>query len=351
MTATKPLIFTKNDCIELLDEEWNYFKLTDLNRTKIIPKINALSIDEFFNEFKKTYDVNKSYVVVFNTIKSSIIFFNLMKENMIIDKKSSDEEFIYLSTNIPPFERIKRIKRIRKLIKENKKLIVVSTQLIEAGVDIDFDIAIRDIGPIDSIIQIAGRCNRNKGKETGEVYIFHLKDNGEAYSKKIYKTLMYNISLSLLGKKIEEKDFYNLINSYFIEVSKRKDQSESIEIIEAIKELRFKHQIVPSISDFKLIDDRGGYVNIFVELNKRAQCIWKYYIKNVKEETDFRKKQKCYLRIKRLFKSYIISAPLKSTQGLQENSEKLYYVPHELRDTFYDEYTGFKRFDDISIFF
>jgi CRISPR-associated endonuclease/helicase Cas3 len=63
-----------------------------------------------------------------------------------------------------------------KRIKEAKQGIVVSTQCIEAGVDIDMDLVIRDFGPLDSLIQVAGRCNRNGRNERGEVEIVRLRD-------------------------------------------------------------------------------------------------------------------------------------------------------------------------------
>ena len=64
-------------------------------------------------------------------------------------------ELIFLSTAVIPKHRRDRILSINKNTKKRK--IVVSTQLIEAGVDIDMDIVVRDIGPWDSIIQAAGR--------------------------------------------------------------------------------------------------------------------------------------------------------------------------------------------------
>jgi CRISPR-associated endonuclease/helicase Cas3 len=65
----------------------------------------------------------------------------------------------YLSTNVLPKERRKRIEDIKSSLEKGKKIIVISTQLIEAGVDIDCECVYRDIGPLDSIIQVAGRCN------------------------------------------------------------------------------------------------------------------------------------------------------------------------------------------------
>ena len=63
-------------------------------------------------------------------------------------------------------------------LKNKNKIIVVSTQLIEAGVDISFKNVIRDFGPFDSIIQVAGRCNRygEYGILGGNLNLVLLKD-------------------------------------------------------------------------------------------------------------------------------------------------------------------------------
>ena len=63
----------------------------------------------------------------------------------------------FLTTSIVPKHRKERIDKIKD---SKKRRIVVSTQMIEAGVDIDMDIVIRDLAPLDSINQSAGRCNR-----------------------------------------------------------------------------------------------------------------------------------------------------------------------------------------------
>ena len=70
---------------------------------------------------------------------------------------------------------------ISKRIKNNwKRLLLISTQVIEAGIDLDFDIVFRDFALLDSLIQVAGRCNRHSSNGVkGEFHIFRLRKEND----------------------------------------------------------------------------------------------------------------------------------------------------------------------------
>ncbi|WP_287037900.1 CRISPR-associated helicase Cas3' [Desulfobacter sp.] len=79
----------------------------------------------------------------------------------------------HLSTNMYPLHRKQILAKIKERLKENKKCIVVSTSLVEAGVDLDFPVVFRAIAGLDSIAQAAGRCNREgKMEGFGQVFVF-----------------------------------------------------------------------------------------------------------------------------------------------------------------------------------
>ncbi|MDP2858064.1 MAG: CRISPR-associated helicase Cas3' [Bacillota bacterium] len=78
----------------------------------------------------------------------------------------------HLSAAMCPIHRTQRLHEIRARLKDGKPCRVVSTQLIEAGVDVDFPMVIRAIAGIDSIAQAAGRCNREGKLERGRVLVF-----------------------------------------------------------------------------------------------------------------------------------------------------------------------------------
>ena len=83
-----------------------------------------------------------------------------------------EEELFLLSTDLCPAHRTKIIETIHRRQKEKLPCRVVSTQCIEAGVDLDFDCLYRALAPLEAIIQAAGRCNRNGKSTCGELWIF-----------------------------------------------------------------------------------------------------------------------------------------------------------------------------------
>ncbi|HOA78882.1 MAG TPA: CRISPR-associated helicase Cas3' [Bacilli bacterium] len=87
--------------------------------------------------------------------------------------KIRDEENVFhLSAKMCPKHRSEVLHKIKNLLKENQKCRVVSTQLIECGVDISFPVVYRAMTGLDSIAQAAGRCNREGKLKKGIVYVF-----------------------------------------------------------------------------------------------------------------------------------------------------------------------------------
>lgn len=88
------------------------------------------------------------------------------------------ENRFHLSARLCPAHRQEKLLRIRERLASGEPCRLVSTQLIEAGVDVDFPIAFRALGPLDSIIQTAGRCNREgRSTEPRPVIVFRPEDN------------------------------------------------------------------------------------------------------------------------------------------------------------------------------
>jgi CRISPR-associated endonuclease/helicase Cas3 len=84
---------------------------------------------------------------------------------------AGDAERVHLSTHMCPAHRKQALTRVRERLADGLPVLCVSTQLIEAGVDVDFRSVIRFLAGIDSIAQAAGRCNRNGGPKPGVVHV------------------------------------------------------------------------------------------------------------------------------------------------------------------------------------
>ena len=179
-TATQPLLNEINGekgAIQLtLDQEIvpnvkNIFN--ELKRVEIIDNTQKEGwrdeeIAQLAIESLKLYG---SCLVVVNTKKSAYSLYDLCK------KKTSYPVY-HLSTHMCAAHRRKFLADIEKKLHDNEPVLCISTQLIEAGVDVDFGAAIRFLAGLDSIAQTAGRCNRNNRYSYRPVYIVNaLEEN------------------------------------------------------------------------------------------------------------------------------------------------------------------------------
>ena len=163
-----PIRFQKEcDLVPYNEKIWKTFK-----RTNIVNKVNAtgMSIKELAAFSQDIMCSESSLLVICNTKKSAAMLFDELKQS----PKYGEYKLHYLSTAMC----IQHRKNVLKIINEEiktEKVICVSTQLIEAGVDISFKSVIRVYAGLDNIAQAAGRCNRNgESEEPKNVYVVKL---------------------------------------------------------------------------------------------------------------------------------------------------------------------------------
>ena len=344
LTATKPLLFDENECLELVQDHRGYFR--SFRRTRLISDVEGISLDELVEKFSEIYDENLSILIVANTIKSSIYLHD--KINDLKNDGFTNAPIYYLSSNIVHKYRRQHIDEISSALKRGDKPILISTQVVEAGVDLDFDRVIRDLGPVDSIVQVAGRCNRSGKRPMSEVYVFNVKNEKDrSLASFVYGCLSVNaIKEALSEGTYEEETYYELVDRFFKHVKMVESAKKSTDIWNAMTNLRFhSDQLPPSVSDFALIESLPNMVDVFVQADEDAVTLWERYQNEVIKERDFKKRMASFAKIKSEFHSYVISVPKELTKELitVDRAERFFLLPYEALDRYYDDKTGFKR--------
>jgi len=119
---------------------------------------------------RQELDLTGSVLVIVNTKKGALRLFQELKGHV-------DGLLVHLSTNMCPEHRMNVLEKTRNHLSDKKRVVCVSTQLIEAGIDIDFGSVIRYLAGLDSLAQAAGRCNRNgKMASLGRFFIINPKE-------------------------------------------------------------------------------------------------------------------------------------------------------------------------------
>jgi len=284
-------------------------------------------------------------MIVLNTINASQELYDYIKENIGANMYIDDEgiatteniQLMNISTLIIPDHRLKRIKRIKKF---NKRNIIITTQLVEAGVDISVDIIYRDMAPLDSIVQTAGRCNRSNERAKGSVVIVNLKDHsGKPFYSYIYNSVLINATLDVINGNYlaEEKDFNaSSVPNYYNYILERGSQDESSNLITYLEKLKFSY----IKSEFRLIKNGYEKIDVFVEVDENAREVWNKYQKTKEIKNRFERKE-AFSNIKSDFYNYVISVNPKKLGSTMDDSEWLYYVGMNDLGRKYSLETGF----------
>ncbi|MFA5153795.1 MAG: CRISPR-associated helicase Cas3' [Clostridia bacterium] len=111
---------------------------------------------------------SNSCCTIVNVKKHAVVLFNILETKL----PSSQDYLFHISSDMCVAHRKDIISKIKAKQKNNQPCLLVSTQCIEAGVDLDFNSMYRTLAPLESIIQSAGRCNRNGNNEIGNVVVF-----------------------------------------------------------------------------------------------------------------------------------------------------------------------------------
>ena len=150
--------------------------------------------------------------------------------------------------------RSKAISQIKQRLKDKLPTCVISTQLVEAGVDLDFPIVYRALAGLDSIAQAAGRCNREGLLEQGRVVVFAPPSKIPAgylrQAAEIGRRLVSNKMDGLLTQEMFEQFFKEL---YWLQGSNL-DKHDILKDLASDGELRFS--FYTAAQKFKLINDK-----------------------------------------------------------------------------------------------
>lgn len=195
-TATMPKLDfpTKETNADDLKPELLFKEYTNKYPIELIKPHRYFSA-EIFNRYRINLIDNGKFQIhdlaghILQQTQSCLIILNTIADTKFLyEELKSKPSLILLNTLFIPVDRSIKIEKAKAHLKAGKKVVLISTQLIEAGVDIDFPIVYRDLCPLPSLIQSAGRCNRNKTIELGQVYLFRLKNEKcKASSEIIYK--------------------------------------------------------------------------------------------------------------------------------------------------------------------
>ena len=274
--------------------------------------------DEYFNNtiFKNRVEVNYDLLseqkIEYEELLQHIIENSLNSQKILIEfiSKNDAKKFYELCENNEDLNvdheililtgednKARRNSIIKKINSKDKKIILISTQLIEAGVDIDVDVGYKNISGLDNEEQFLGRINRSC-KKSGKAYFFYLTDAKKVYKNSVIIENKLNLFSDEMRDVLENKNF-DIFYSKVLEILKRKAKekinNDNFETIIFNKKFRLLKERM------KLIEEQDNKKTYFfnrtltdeeieeIGENIDGSEVWERYVDILKEENYAKK--------------------------------------------------------------
>lgn len=274
--------------------------------------------DEYFNNtiFKNRVEVNYDLLseqkIEYEELLQHIIENSLNSQKILIEfiSKNDAKKFYELCENNEDLNvdyeililtgednKARRNSIIKKINSKYKKIILISTQLIEAGVDIDVDVGYKNISGLDNEEQFLGRINRSC-KKSGKAYFFYLTDAKKVYKNSVIIENKLNLFSDEMKDVLENKNF-DVFYSKVLEILKRKakekinnDNFETIIFNKKFKLLKERMKLIEEQDDKKTYFFNRTLTDEEIEEigeNIDGSEVWERYVDILKEENYAKK--------------------------------------------------------------
>jgi CRISPR-associated endonuclease/helicase Cas3 len=349
VTATQPALFGATERVEigpsdLPTEVAQGFDRYDLHADIANPTTLTSVVKRIIEELRR--DGGRSCLVILNTIREALNLHELVRT----EPSLRHCRLFHLSTNLRPKDRKRILAEVSALRASH---ILVATQVVEAGVDLTFDVVLRAMAPLDSIIQAAGRCNRHGVGARGRVIVFDPEENS---AKTIYGSLHISLTRQLLEKStasksdawLAEPKLTDLVVEYFQRLGERIQNDEAARVHDAVRQLQFaalRGEGVDQDRDLKcvqLIEDQNDRIPHFIETDDSDVATWNSLVEALAIEDVWMRRTK--LRsLRNEVGQRIVEVPQRFRFDGASVDRTIVRVPSAVSSQWYSLETGWKR--------
>ena len=349
VTATQPALFADSDKVEIAPPSFSaeavhafdrYDMEADAQRMITLEDL-AVSIGSVLAEGD-----SPSCLVVLNTIREALSLYSILQES----GQYSRYTLFHLSTNLRPKDRQRILAEINNCRTPH---VLIATQVIEAGVDISFDVVFRSLAPLDSIVQAAGRCNRDGAGPRGRVIVFRLEGASDSL---IYGDLHLDVARRLLTHamtnsatgRLPEPEIRSLVVDSFDELAQRVSKGRATKIQQAVRQFEFAALRGEGSSDdrdmkqVQLIRDDVDRVPHYIETDSSDIAVWQQFLQANTQQNTWRRRRELR-KLRADLAQRIVEVPRRYAAGVRNSDSWVVHVPFVDSTTYYDTKLGWKR--------